>query len=304
MVRRTTEEIHQGRIRYMMKSFDIPASELMTNPRKTVALVKAKWPNVNSRASYITSLQYLAREMKLNADITQIFKDARLDIGKNQDIQLSNNFKTEVSIDWPDIIAYREELRSTATNKTAFQDYLIMSLYTYIPPVRLDYNNLEFTDSITKCESNPNQNFVVISPNKPAYICLNTYKTVKQYGPVKIGIPPQLGVIINHWMKNYNSTYPNVWKMSQPALGEKISRILTYKFGFGSLNSLRHSYLTHVYADLNRYSNAQLEQISRIMGNSVETALKTYRQVDEQAIVETPVVGVQVEDVVENDISI
>ena len=105
-------------------------------------------------------------------------------------------------------------------------------------------------------------------------------------------------------MKNYNSTYPNVWKMSQPALGEKISRILTYKFGFGSLNSLRHSYLTHVYADLNRYSNAQLEQISRVMGNSIETSLKTYRQVDPQDIVETPVAGVEAENVVENDISI
>ena len=144
------------------------------------------------------------------------------------------------------------------------QDFVILSLYTLIPPRRLvDY--IQF--KVRNFEDDDNH------MTKNSFI-FHTYKTSKIYGPQTVKIPIKLKNIITKYM----ALTTNDYLLFNPRTNEKLTNVqLNNRIGkiFGkkvSVNILRHSFLTEQYKDMQPL--LEMEQRANDMGQSITQALK------------------------------
>ena len=136
----------------------------------------------------------------------------------------------------------KEELDST--EKKIFTDYLICSLYTLIPPVRLDYATMKIIRDIK--ENDGIRNFLWISSEKRKHFIFNDFKNVSTRGSATFIIPANLNKIINKYLE-FNTTENFIIDgkgngMTANAFGKLITRIFTNGDKKPSLNIIRHAW--------------------------------------------------------------
>lgn len=270
----SSTKINQSRMKVLLKLSGEKDFNFIKDSDKTIKMIQDKYNNLNSQKSYLSSIMsYVRDELKdpeLSKEYNIYHKELRIKIAEN----LSENTKDEKFIEWGDIIKYRSELKQSATNKGAFFDYLLLSLYTYNPPLRANYNKIR----ITKKNLNTDEN-LLIDTKKPKFI-IKSYKTSKTGGDININIGKELKTIIDFWMKHYSDDKNFLFKMTANQLSKAVSKMLFKKFKRGSINVLRKSYLSHIFDNFNKISNKEFEEIARQMGTSVGTSIDSYRKVD------------------------
>jgi hypothetical protein len=160
-----------------------------------------------------------------------------------------------------------------------YQDYLILCLYTFQEPVRLDYSPMRFveeapTDSI--------ENFCVLKDGKATFI-LNSYKTAKKYGTLSWEAPEDLVRVLTEWRKMNTSEWllfkgKDKRPLTAQELGLAIKDIFTRMLGIGAtLNILRHAYRTDLHEG--EPSLKAQQETARRMGHSVIMGQR-YRRID------------------------
>lgn len=261
-------------LKRLMKSDDY---NFVNFPTKTINIIKKKYPNKNTQKTYISAVMSYVRDNiedndKLLAKYNKVHKQLRDQIKK----ELTNNTKSDKFIEWSDIIEYRKELKEKADDIKSYLDYLILSLYTYNPPLRADYGNIKITKRNTKGKQN-----ILIMGNNPRFI-IKSYKTAKSNGDIIIPVEGDLLNIINEWNDKYNINPKCLLNMSDNQLVKTVQRILKKKFNRGSINVLRKSYLSNVFNNFSDYSNYDLQHITHIMGNSISVAIESYRKVNKK----------------------
>lgn len=159
-----------------------------------------------------------------------------------------------------------------------FQMYLVLNLYTMIPPIRNDFANLEITDSDVYSESDK-VNFINL---KTKELILTNYKTVKSYGIKKLPLPDELIKLIEKYIKVrelylgetkallVNTT--NLEPMKANGLTKYLNKIFSPKKVSTTL--LRKSYISSKY--IVTHSMREREQDSIFMGHSVGMASNVY----------------------------
>jgi hypothetical protein len=123
------------------------------------------------------------------------------------------------------------------------QDFVILSLFTLIPPRRsLDY--VEF--KINNIDTNKD-NYI-----KGNSLVFNTYKTSTQKGQQTIKIPKELKSLLNKYIKlisdksDYLLFNNKIEQLSIPNFTLRLNKIFGKKV---SVNMLRHIYLSEKHAD-------------------------------------------------------
>jgi len=119
------------------------------------------------------------------------------------------------------------------------QNYVILSLYTLIPPRRsLDYTQMKI-NNIDSYQSN----YI-----KGKFFIFNTYKTSRVKGRDKIPIPTQLKTILNKWIKINPTDYllfdNNGNSLTPVKLNQRFSKLFGKKF---STNMMRKLHLSSNY---------------------------------------------------------
>lgn len=170
---------------------------------------------------------------------------------------------------WEDIINVREKLKE----KNEYgRDYILLSLYTYIRPRRLqDFLQMVVVNNEKQTKEN-DKNYYVIDTGKMIF---NVYKTAKSYGHVSIQSPPELHEIINRYVSYHDIAN------GQPLLGYTNYMQMNYalKRLLGtSVNNIRHSYISKFYSQYNVPSSSELEDMANEMGHSIQTNLR-YRKI-------------------------
>ena len=126
--------------------------------------------------------------------------------------------------------------------------YMIVSLYTLLPPVRIDYAPMKIITDILDDDSE--SNYLYIKNRNIKKFILNEYKTEKKYGKKVIDIPSKLNSVINLYMKfhsNNNSFLLNSKGiyMTAPELTKNIPLAFgVYTYKNVTLNLLRHIYIS------------------------------------------------------------
>ena len=153
----------------------------------------------------------------------------------------------------------------------AFQQYLILLLYTELPPLRNNFSNTIITDdpdialrSIENAVDLKNKQFV-----------LKNYKTDNVYGTKIIKLPNTIIKLIKKWIKINKTGYLLINTTNQtPMTSNGITKYLNKIFNPKKVSTtiLRKLYLS------NKYSVKEMENDAYIMGHSVNTQQLVYRK--------------------------
>lgn len=186
---------------------------------------------------------------------------------------------------WDEILSVDKKIKlklkgvdkDTDEFKELYQDYLIYSLYTIIPPLRNDYANMivytpKEYKALSEDEKKKNNYFVPFE-----YFVINEYKTSGKYGQIKIELKefPAIIPILKQWFKLNKTNMFLVDKndvgeyipMSPLKLTKRLNKIFkTYLGKTISTSILRHSYLSSKYADTLK----ERKNDSEIMGHNLK----------------------------------
>ena len=158
-----------------------------------------------------------------------------------------------------------------------FQRYLVGSLYTSMPPIRLDYANMKI---ISKKEydklKDKKDNYLVIQNLKKKQFVFNDYKTFSKYGSKIITVPDEINAILNVWLFHNKTGFLLLDNNNKPMSRVTLSRYLTKIFSPTgkniSVTMLRHIYLSDQFP-----AQAQkMKDLADQMGHSVATQQNIY----------------------------
>lgn len=247
---------------------DTGIEDLTSDPAKVIAAMDKRYSMSSTRVA-LTSLRKLYPECKAWSDeMTKRFATFKA-IDKSQE---PTEKQAEAHIDWDTIIAWRDssgaELPAT--------DRLLVGLYTYIEPQRLDYTPMRIVGRLPKTLED-GINYLVIG-KKDARFVFHAYKTAHKYGDRAMHLPePLLKLVMEHLgARRSGYLFQDASIAWTPArLGSTVRRIFVKHFGkdFG-VNNLRHSFVTKINAGMP--SLAHLEEAAGKMGHDVITH-QTYR---------------------------
>lgn len=182
---------------------------------------------------------------------------------------MSKNWAT-----WEEILDVRDTLLNEAKDKQSYLDYLILSLYTYLPPNRLDFNEIYVVKKHGDCKD-CKRNYIIYD-KKNAYFVFNDYKTVKTYGTIIQKIPDDLRKVIDYWFKHYNKDMkfllvePNSKDpMTKKNLSLKVSKIFKTHLGKNiGVSLLRHIFISHMLPMLK--THGEKKAMAKAMAHSLE----------------------------------
>jgi len=162
---------------------------------------------------------------------------------------IHNNLRKEVNPLWN-----KEKLSTDELQR--IQNYVILSLYTMIPPRRL----LDYTEMKIKKIDEEKDNY--LEKNK---LVFNRYKTAKFYGKQEVEIPLKLKLLLNRWIKLNPTDYllfdVKGDKLTPSKLTQRLNKIFNNKSISASM--LRHIYISdEILKDV-----PALEKLKKIAGD-------------------------------------
>jgi hypothetical protein len=200
--------------------------------------------------------EYETRKFNNSQQLTKKIQDNL--ISQDEVMNIYNDLKERVEPLWKVKSLNRGELRM-------IQKYVLLSLYTLIPPRRaLDYSDFRIRDFKP---SEKSFNYMIKSTKtSPAKFVFNVYKNAGRIGSQEIEIPQELEDIINKWMKINKSPWLLVSTTGDKIRGNQLALILNDIFDKKiSVSLLRHIYLTDKYKDVDL---EELQKDASDMGSS------------------------------------
>lgn len=201
----------------------------------------------------------------LDIEIKNKYREYLIKLIKETVSKMETNEKTDGQIlnyiEWERVLEIRDEIFKTGKDN----EKLIISLYTMLPPRRLEYMYLEKAEH-TDLMNNKEINYYY-EKDDVGYIKFNNYKQREnKYKSITIKLPDELNKIIKETCKNRIKLFP---KIKHPAsFSKKISNIFK-KYGENkniSVQILRHSFVS--YIEKTGLSVQQQKIISELMGHS------------------------------------
>jgi hypothetical protein len=240
--------------------FDAPADDLKFAKKtsEVISYVESLDKSYASKKLYYAVLVSVLRDLKTGR--TKLLRDAE-EIYRAKMVEYNNRLgeiaqqqsmtPREIAIwnSWEDVLGAYSKLKAEAeanlTDKKLYQQYVILSLYTCIPPLRCDYSPVR----ITNAEDTQTDNKLVVDASGVNFI-LHNYKTARQYGVQRLTFPPDLEAIIRHWLTLETSGFLFSVKgkpASESWLSGQVRNILQRLTGKATgIAILRHSYITYM----------------------------------------------------------
>ena len=224
--------------------------DLDRNPGKVIEFLKEKYDNLNGIKTRLSSLFVITNNKAYHSDMMTNIEKYNTETNKQkknekqkenwmtaQEIEhIYDNMETSIKPLWK-----KKDLSTKELMK--IQDFVILSLFTLIPPRRsLDY--VEF--KINNIDTNKD-NYI-----KSNSLVFNTYKTSTQKGQQTIKIPKELKSLLTKYIKlisdksDYLIFNNKIQQLSIPNFTLRLNKIFGKKV---SVNMLRHIYLSEKHAD-------------------------------------------------------
>ncbi len=270
-------------------------SKLIGSDIESTKDIDSKWKQIkeklkemkpSSRKTLLSSLIV----MYPNNSTSNVLEDIRHNMSIDKKIVDNNYTKQELTekqkenlISWDDVLKIynnykrvcvpilNDDKELSKKNKKQLQNYIILSLYTQIPPRRsMDYTEMKIRN-IDKEKDN-----YMESKGRNAYFIFNAYKNASRLGSQKVEIPNSLKLLINKWIKKTNSDYLLSNVEGEPITQNYLTKILNQIFERPiSTSMLRHIFLTAKYKDVNL---EDLNQTAHDIGSSNINTVLSYVQ--------------------------
>jgi hypothetical protein len=195
------------------------------------------------------------------------FREAKGQVEAFYDKNEPTEKQKEGVVNWEDVIKKRDEL---GQKEYGSRRHLLLSIYTYIPPLRQDFNEVRI---LTRTPRKADDNYIIIN-TRTARLVLNEYKTAKLYGKFEADLPKPLAKIIKASIEQRPRDYlftdveGNPYKeansftvFSNRTLKELFNRQAI------SVSMLRHSYIND--QDFNKLTEGDKKELAHKMTHSV-----------------------------------
>jgi len=270
-----------------------------------IAHIKEAHPPPNSQRVYLSAVMWKVQDdPSAWLKYKEYFDKLRVSADAQASSQTISDAKSENYVPWETIEKAMETAYNDWINNTLSpEEYLMMALYTLIPPVRNDYSDMYvcygFESDIEK------RNYLVIgdittlkgiinvldkplTPALPMKFVFGDYKTFKRYGVKEIPIKSDLlkcAIIlwlkdVNSKSKKYTSNFHELFAWNKDGFAKKLQGLfLRYTGKPVGIDLLRRAYITKFINDENP-SIARKKEIAEQMLHSY-TVQEIYRIVDD-----------------------
>ena len=101
---------------------------------------------------------------------------------------------------WDEILEVRQTLYGLVEDYWTYQDYMILCLYTMIPPLRLDFADMRVFEG--KVDPEYKGNYLLYGKKKSVFV-LQEYKTSAKYGKLEIPVSKELQGVLKYWRDTF-----------------------------------------------------------------------------------------------------
>lgn len=267
-----SKKSYLDRLKVIEKLSNGDLEDVVKNPKKYIEIIKTTYPAEKSRRAYLAAIIAMFRYANLMAKKEEL-KQYRIAY-QIEDKNVQEKYKKNIAsdrhkkgyVDFKEIVKMRDTLTPGSFGK------LLLSMYTYIPPVRCDFNDTKIYKTTPK-STTPDldkQNYIILDPPK---LIMNHYKTAvtkKQY--VK-ELPRELIEEIKRSLEKHPREYLFITSDGSPMLPNTyikwVSNALLKIFGKPlTITIIRHSYINSL--NLQKLSEKQKEKIACDMCHSVD----------------------------------
>ena len=260
---------------------------IATNHKKIYEYITSHYTNKNTLKGHVSVLAGILKALdtlpRVQKQYSKISTELCLELqneSKKQELlpQRKDNF-----VFLQDIITRREQFgqlfEQDKTNNKYNLSWVLLSLYSMQPPIRMEYKNMLIVNVLPK---NKKQNFL-LNKNGKYFVVIRDDKVIKSHGPDQFELSNELNNVINE----SSEAFPRKYILSTQRDGNKPVN----KQGFESLlkqcfspqhvtvDILRSSYITHFYSDP-RMTLKMKEELARKMRHSATIAQREYQKID------------------------
>lgn len=260
---------YTGYINRWLKLGFATMKEVLSAPDKAMAAleplsltVATKHAYISAAVAYVLHCVPVAHRHLYKDKWVGIQKENKKPIEEQAASQEPTELQVKNAVDWAQVLAARD----------ANPDNLLLAMYTYIPPVRADYNKVHL---ITEGDSVPkNGNYILMGSEYK--LVLQEFKTAKTYRTIEHVFPEELKGVLDRSLKAKPREYLFVGKITKEPqsaavfaswASQALSRLIGKKT---SLTALRHAFVHTL--DYNM-PYKQLKAITNGMGHSVERSM-------------------------------
>lgn len=221
------------------------------NAGRVIAWIEGQGLSENSKKAYYIAIKATLRDEgkfpEAAKEYDRVFEkhaDKVVEAAKKQTLTESEKKKY---LPWGEVLKVRERMaeRMDGGNFQEVQDWVILCLYTMMPPLRADFADMRVYD---RAPSSDVGNYLVLTDKSGTFV-LHDYKTQSTFGRVEFKAPAELLRVLKEW-KEYNPTeWLLVKKEGEPmdahTLGQRVISIFARESGKPvGISMLRHAYIT------------------------------------------------------------
>lgn len=268
-----TIKIYKDRLSYITMNTKSSLYDIITNPSKYIKWIKNHSTSLQTQKSYISAILAIFKHTPKLKDTEKVyyhewytaFKEIHNQIEDRYKLNIPSDKQKEAYVPYNEIVTKRDSL------KKGSKERLVLSMYTYLPPLRSDFNKV----FIYSKEQNTydHDNYIILQGKGASVMVLNEFKTKKKDTYVKV-LPDELVDEITESLKNN----PRDWLFTDRSGGPYTSGSFT-KWTNRTLKSLfkkaltisliRHSFINNL--DFNTLSVKDKEEIAKDMTHTVDT---------------------------------
>jgi integrase len=268
-----TKKTYLERLRYLLQNTKADLYEILTHPDKYLDWIKNHSSSLQTQKSYISSILAVFKHTTPSLkEKERVHYYAWYTEFKKIHDEIDNRYKQnepslkqrKAYVAFPEIVEKRETLKKGSKEK------LLLALYTYIPPLRSDYNKVYIYHSVK--EKYEHDNYVLLTENP--LLVLNEFKTKKNKEKFEKPIPKELVDELKASLEKHPREWIFVDRSGEPYNSGSFTKWAnrTFKTLFDkplTISLIRHSFINNL--DFNRLTVQQKEDLSSSMAHSPGT---------------------------------
>lgn len=272
-----SKRVYLERWRTIMDAFRTNVMAILKAPAKGIAWIRKEYDAPATQKSYLSAILAIFRHNKglkeqLNKEYTEwyaAFKEIHEKIDERYRKNQPSDKQIAGYVPYDDIVAKRDTLKSGSDER------LLLSLYTYIPPLRCDFNQvrvLERGEKVPDVGDDPNYIEYVAQDNRR--LVLREFKTADRMEAYEKNLPKDLVKELDVSMAKHPRKYifeDRNGKAYRPSSFRKwVNRKLFALFDRHlTVSLIRHSFINSL--DFNKLTVEEKERIAKEMTHTVGT---------------------------------
>ena len=281
-----SKRVYLERLRTMVKEFDTNVYWIITHPDEVLPWILKKSEVLSTQKSYIIAILAVFKHNDgLKAQLDKYYntwftKFSELDKAINDRYKTNEPSERQMNayVKFDDIVKKRDSLEDGTFEK------LLLSFYTYIRPLRADFNLVRIYNSVDELpKNNEKENYIVFENKHEATLYLHEFKTQRSHNELKKELPAELIKQLQLSLTKKPREWLFIDKFGNPyKAANSYTRWAnrTFQKLFNkplTITMIRHSYISSL--DQNVLTTREKEEIAKEMAHS-RGMQELYRFVD------------------------